>query len=249
MKFLITLVALFLSSNILLAQDANTLIAEGQKLETAMDEKAALSKYKEVLKIAPQNLIALTRCSEICSATGNRETTSKTRDAYFNAAILYAQTAYKLYPESDLSNVSMAIAVGRIVLRKSGKEKIASVKDLKAYADKAVKVNPNNFRAWHILGKWNYEVSNLTAFERTAAKLLFGSLPTASFTTAVSCYEKAKAINGAFVVNYLELARAYKKNGDNVKAKVALNTMLGIKNGTLDDVNAKEEGKLMLAKF
>ena len=249
MKFFSAFIAIFFISNILLAQDVTTLIAEGQKLETNLDERAAFGKFKEALKLAPKNLIALTRSSEICSSIGNRETTSKTRDAYFNAALLYAQTAIKLYPESDLSNVSMAIAVGRIVLRKSGKDKIASVKDLKAYADKAIKINPNNFRAWHILGKWNYEVSNLTALERTAAKLLFGALPAASFATSIACYEKAKSINGTFVLNYLELAKAYKKNGELLKAKAALNTMLSLKNTTVDDGIAKEEGKVLLNKL
>ena len=249
MKFIVTILALLISTNIIFAQDANTLIAEGQKLEAALDEKGAIVKFKEALKLSPQNLMALTRCSEICSSIGNREPTTKTRDAYFNAALLYAQTAIKLYPESDLSNVSMAIAVGRIVLTKSGKEKVASVKDLKAYAEKAVKVNPNNFRAWHILGKWHYEVSNLSGLERAAAKLLFGALPAASFATSVSCYEKAKTLNAAFVLNYLELAKAYKKNGDIAKAKAILTAMQAVKNNAADDVRIKEEGRVLLAKL
>ena len=249
MKFLFSIFALLLSTNIIIAQDVNSLVAEGQRLEAALDERAAIGKFKEALKLSPQNLTALTRCSEICSSIGNRETTTKTRDAYYNAALVYAQTAVKLYPENDLSNVSMAIAVGRIVLTKSGKEKIASVKDLKMYAEKAIKANANNFKAWHILGKWHYEVSNLTGLERGAAKLLFGALPASSFATAVSCYEKAKGLNSTFILNYLELAKAYKKTGDVTKAKAVLTAMQNIKNNAADDVRIKEEGKVLLAKL
>ena len=249
MKFIISIFALLLSANVIVAQDVNSLVAEGQRLEAAMDEKAAIGKFKEALKLAPQNLTALTRCSEICSSIGNRETTSKTRDAYYNAAMLYAQTAIKLYPDNDLSNVSMAIAMGRMALTKSGKEKIASVKDLKFYAEKAIKANANNFKAWHILGKWHYEVSNLSGLERGAAKLLFGALPAASFATAVSCYEKAKALNSNFILNYLELAKAYKKTGDKAKAIAILTAMQNIKNNAADDVRIKEEGKVLLAKL
>ena len=249
MKLIVAFLALFLSLNIAVAQDVNALIAEGQKLETALNEVAAFSKFKEALKIAPQNLIALTRCSEICSSIGNKESSKDSRDNYYQAALIYAQTAIKLYPDNDLSNVSMAIAMGRMALTKSGKEKIASVKDLKMYAEKAIKANGNNFKAWHILGKWHYEVSSLSSFERGAAKLLFGALPPSSFSNAILCYEKARTLNSNFILNFLELAKAYKKTNNVVKAKEILIAMQNIKNNAADDVRIKEEGKVLLAKL
>ncbi len=231
------------------AQDVSVLIHEGDRLELLPDEKAAFAKFKEVLKVQPNNLHALARCSEICSNMGNRETNATTRDAFFNTSLIYAKTAYKLYPESDVANVAMAIAIGRIVLRKSGKEKIVYVKDLKAYAEKAIAVNPKNFRAWHILGKWHYEVSNLSGFERTAAKIFFGALPAASFQSAINCYEKAKAINATSILNYLELAKAYNKKGDKTKAITQLNYLLTLKNVVEDDNRVKTEAQELLKKW
>jgi hypothetical protein len=236
-------------ANSTFAQDVNAIIHEGDRLELIPDEKAAFSKFKEALKLQPNNLHALARCAELCSNIGNRETASKIRDTYFNTSLIYAKTAYKLYPESDISNVAMAIAVGRIVLQKSGKEKIASVKELKAYAEKAIAVNPKNFRAWHILGKWNYEVSNLSGLERTAAKILFGALPSASFKSSVNCYEKAKALNPGFVLNYLELAKAYKKNNEKPKAIAQLKYLITLKNAVEDDTRIKLEAQGLLKNW
>jgi tetratricopeptide (TPR) repeat protein len=246
MKKLIALFAFLSIITFAKAQDAAALIAEGQRLETIFDEANALNKYKEALKLAPQNMIALSRSSELCSSIGNKQAATKDRDAYFKAALTYAQTALKIYPESDITNISMAIAVGRIVLTKSGKEKIASVKELKAYAEKAIKLNPGNFKGWHILGKWHYEVANLSSFERAAAKLLFGALPGASFSNAILCYEKAKTLNPNFLLNLLELARVYKKTGETAKAKTALTTLQGLKNSAPDDARIKIEAKTML---
>jgi tetratricopeptide (TPR) repeat protein len=231
------------------AQDVSALIAEGQRLESILDEVNALNKFKEALKIAPQNVVALCRSSELCSSIGNKESSTKSRDAYFNTALSYAQSALKLHPESDLSNIAMAIAVGRIVLTKSGKEKIASVKELKAYAEKAIKVNPSNFKGWHILGKWHYEVANLSSFERGAAKLLFGALPAASFSNAILCYEKARTLSPGFLLNLLELARVYKKTSEKVKAKNILTILQGFKNSSPDDAKIKIEAKVMLDKL
>jgi tetratricopeptide (TPR) repeat protein len=249
MKKIIAFFVFFCCANVIIAQDVNALITEGQKLESIFDEANALNKYKEVLKVAPQNMTALSRCSELCSSIGNKQSSTKDRDAYFKTALVYAQTALKLYPESDITNISMAIAVGRMVLTKSGKEKIASVKDLKAYAEKAIKVNPGNFKGWHILGKWHYEVANLSSFERAAAKLLFGALPGASFSNAILCYEKAKTLNPNFLLNLLELARVYKKTGETAKAKAALTTLQGLKNSAPDDARIKIEAKAMLDKL
>ena len=246
MKKIITIFVFLFSVNNVIAQDLTALVTEGQRLETLFDEAGALNKYKEALKLAPQNMTALSRCSELCSSIGNKQTSTKTRDAYFKTALVYAQTALKLYPESDVTNISMAIAVGRIVLTKSGKEKIASVKELKAYAEKAIKINPSNFKGWHILGKWHYEVANLSGLERAAAKLLFGALPAASFSNAILCYEKAKTLNPNFLLNLLELARVYKKTGEKVKAKTALTTLQGLKNATPDDASIKIQAKTMM---
>ncbi len=249
MKFLsLYLFSIFVSFNIF-SQDVSAIIKEADRLEAAADEKAAFAKFKEALKIQPNNLHALTRCSELCSSIGNRETNTKTRDDYFKVALIYAKTAYKLYPESDAANVSMAIAVGRIVLLKSGKEKMVYVKELKGYVEKAIAVNPNNFKAWHILGKWHYELSGLSGFERTAAKLIYGALPASSLASAITCYEKAKALSSHFALNYLELAKAYKRNGEKAKAISQLNYLLTLPNKIHDDEKIKGEARGLLKKW
>lgn len=246
MKKIFIFLAFCYSVVLVKAQDANAFIASAKQLEIIFDEAGAFNKYKEALKLAPQNMTALSRCSELCSSIGNKQADKKTKDEYFQAALIYAQAALKLYPESDVTNVTMAIAVGRIVLTKSGKEKIASVKDLKAYTEKAIKINPSNFKAWHILGKWHYEVANLSAFERAAAKLLFGALPAASFSNAILCYEKSKTLDPNFCLNRLELARVYKKTGETEKAKAELNVLQGLKISSPDDATIKAQGKVML---
>ena len=231
------------------SQDVKALLNEGDRLELVPNQNAAFLVFKDVLKQQPNNLHALTKAAEICSSIGSRETNLNTRDNYFAVALIYAKTAYKLYPESDVANVTMAIVQGRIILLKSGKEKIAAVKDLKMYAEKAIAANANNFKAWHILGKWHYEVSNLTAFERTAAKLFYGALPASSLTTCIACYEKAKLLSSSFSLNYLELAKAYKRNGEKAKAIAQLNFLFTLKNVTDDDAKIKQEATVLLKKL
>ena len=246
MKIISTLILSFILFTTVSAQDINAIIKEADRLEAIPSEKAAFNKFKEALKIHPDNLYALIKCSELCSRVGKREATKEARSSYYEAAKIYATTALKVNDKSSDANAVMAIALGRTALEKSGKEKIAAVKDIKKYGDLAVLYDPNNFKAWHILGKWFYEVSNLNMFERAAAKVFFGGLPSATLKESIAAYEKAKALNSKFLLNYLELAKAYKRNDDDQKAIQVLKAMPSIPNMTEDDALIKSEGVKLL---
>lgn len=228
------------------AQDAAAIVAEAEKIEAQPDEAAALKKYKEALKLQPTNLKALCKSSELCSRIGQRQKVAKTRDDYYTAAKIYAETALKVAPNSSEANTSMAIALGRATLTKSGKEKVTAAKDLKKYVDAAIKANPNNFLSWHVLGRWHYEISNLNAVERAAVKVFYGGFPASSLKEGIAAFEKAKALSPGFILNYLELAKAYHRNDDDKKAKALINEMLLLPNHTEDDPTIKETGKKYL---
>jgi tetratricopeptide (TPR) repeat protein len=58
-----------------------------------------------------------------------------------------------------------------------------------------------------------------------------------------SYYEKCRKSNPNFILNYLELAKAYKANGQSDKAIDMLNRMLKLPPRTADDNDYKAEGK------
>ena len=225
------------------------LMQAGLELEKNMKEKEAFAKFKEAQSIYPTNLPVLYKCSELCSRIGNREADKASRDKYYNAALAFGKMALKYHPQSDDAYLSMSIAMGRIALTKSGKEKIISVKEIKSYAEKAIQLNPSNYKAWHVLGKWHYEVSNLNFMEKTAVKLFFGGLPQSSFQQSVNCYEKAKSLSQFFCLNYLELAKALHENGNEQQAINTLTELTLIPNYTEDDARIKLEAKSLLQSW
>ncbi len=240
--FILSILTFFKTS----AQDLNAIIKEADRLESVPNEKAALAKFKEALKIKPTHVYALSKTSELCSRIAQRQTNTKIRDDYYTAAKIYATTALKIDSTNSDANTSMAIMLGRSSMTKSGKEKVTSAKDLKKHVEAALKSNPNNFLAWHILGRWHYEISNLNFVERSAVKVFYGGFPASSLKSGVAAFEKAKAIAPKFILNYLELAKAYHRNNQKAKAKTTLNEMMLIPNHTEDDPTIKETGKKLL---
>lgn len=233
----------------IIAQDLTVLIQEAEKLEAAFNEKAALEKFQQVIQLQPANIHALTKCSELCSRIGNREVSAKARITYYETAQKFAAIALKIEPASSAANCMMAIALGRVSLEKGGKEKVKAAKEIKKYVDIALKNDPKNYKAWHVLGRWNYEISDLGFIEKAAVNVLFGGVPKASFKEAVQAFEKAKALSTGFILNYFELAKAYKKNGQKENAIASLNTLLQLPNTTEDDEASKTRARKLLEEW
>ena len=229
-----------------ISQDIAVLSKEAEKLELAFREYDALQKYKEILRHQPANVPVLCRASDLCSRIGHRQTEKNKKNDYYNAARTYAEVALKLNPRSPEANFVMSVAMGRMAQISSGREKVQYVNEIKRYAENTLKYDPNSFKAYHVLGKWNFEVSNLTSIERGFARILFGGLPKASLQDAIRYYEKSKSLEPTFAINYLELAKAYHRNKEDNKARDLLKKLESIPNRIEDDVRIKKEGEDLL---
>jgi tetratricopeptide (TPR) repeat protein len=140
----------------------------------------------------------------------------------------------------------MAFSLARMALIQSGKERVAAAGEIRRYAENATKLDPRNYKGYHILGRWNYEVSGLNFIERTIARWFFGTLPDASLDDAIGYYEKSKALNPGFMLNYYELARAYRRAGKKEEAIRLLRQMDTLKDGMYDDREVRKEGRALL---
>jgi len=225
----------------LYGQDIEKLLNEAHTLETTFKEKAALEKYIEVQRLQPLNQTALYKCAELLGKIGARDKSTTIRDKKYSNALAFSTMLLKNYPNSDLAHESMSIVLGRLALTKSGKEKVDYVKEIKQHAEQAVNLNPHNFKAWHVLGRWHYEVSNLNFIETTAIRLLFGGMPDASYNLAVKAFEKAAEINTKFCLNFLELAKSYHKLDQNKKAISILKQLINLPNTNEDDPEIKSK--------
>ncbi len=229
-----------------ICQDAERLFREGERLEASFQENEAFLRYAQVLATQPGHLQALCKCSDLCSRIGNREKDKARKIEYFKAARNYAATALIVNPNSSLANFEMAVAMGCTAMVTNGREKIRAVNDIRKFAEHAIRQDPGNFRAYFVLGRWHYEVSNLNSVERTFARLFLGGMPEATLQESILNYEKCRSLNPLFILNYMELAKAYRRNGQNNKAVECLHTMIQLPNSMLDDIDLKITGKKMI---
>ncbi len=231
------------------AQTEQALMMQAQQYESTLDENNAFETYKKVMKLNPNNYQATWRASELCSRIGARQATNEKKKIYYGTGKKYAETAIKLDPNGADGYFALSVAMGRMALISSGQEKIKAVKGIKANAEKAIKLDPKHGYAWHVLGKWFYEVSKLNYFEKTAVKLMYGALPPASLADAIKAFEKSRQLVPDLTLNYLELARAYNDDDKKAKAIEYLKKLPSLPNKTFDDARVKAKGAALLKEL
>jgi tetratricopeptide (TPR) repeat protein len=234
---------------LLFSQDTGQLLKEAQQQESLLHESEAFLKYAQVLKKDPANLVALCKCSELSSRIGARQPDKEKMKPYFFAAKNYASAALSVNTNSSEANGAMAFALGRISKVSTTKERVILARDVKYYVDKAIRLDPSNFRAYHILGRWNYDVSDLNVAERSFARVFYGKLPNASLDDAISDFEKSRSLNPAFILNYYELARSYHRMGQDKKAIAYLRILLGLPDLIYDDARVKMIARQLLTEW
>jgi len=250
MKWVVVLAfGIFVQGMPVFAQDATALLKKAAAAESAFREEEALSLYQQALRLQPHSIVLLCRCSDLSCRVGNRLPDRDQRIADFKAGYQYAQTAYRLDSTSSEVNVMMAFSLGRLTLIQTNKERVEAAVAIKRYAERAIYYDPANYKAYHILGRWHYEVSKLNFIERTFARWFFGALPAASLDEAIRNYEHSMSLRPDFMLNYLELAKALHRDDQDLRAIALLRRMDRLHDGMYDDRTVRKEGATLLAEW
>jgi tetratricopeptide (TPR) repeat protein len=192
------------------ARSAAEALAAGDQAYAAGRLAEARQAYAEAVQAAPDHVTALCRLSRAESESGESEKGDVQR-ATFGKAVEHAREAVRLAPDSASAHVWLAVALGRQALREGARTKLAISKEIKAEADRAVALDPNIGRAWHVLAMWNIKVASLNAIERMAANAVLGGVPKgASFENAEAAFKKAIALEPQYVNHRLEYGRLLK---------------------------------------
>jgi tetratricopeptide (TPR) repeat protein len=115
--------------------------------------------------------------------------------------------------------------------------------------DRALKLDPKNDTAWHILGRWNRVLADVNVVKRVLAKALYGELPTTSNEEAERCLKKAIALNPNRLMHYIELGRIYAQMGRKEDARKNIEKGLAMPNKEKDDPETKQLGQETLKKL
>jgi len=210
----------------------------------AFDNDAAREAYGRAVTVDSSNYEALWKLARAHIDVGKAAKGAEQKQNYFTGEKM-ARRCVALHPDSAEGHFFLAVAVGRVALMVGGKKKIALSKEVKAEAEKALEINPKHDGAMHAIGRWNYELANLSWVLKTAAKIIYGGVPTgASNEEAKTWFEKAITVAPETPVHHLWIGETLTELEDYANARKHLETCISLNDVFWDDpMNKAQAGE------
>lgn len=236
-------------AKILPAESVDELVEQGAVFDRKLNAKEALSFYLRAEKLDPYNpqiLVPIARQYRrlMTDAPAKAE---KLRLGYI--AMDYSKRAGACRPHDADAQLDLAITLGKMLPYLSAKEQVHASPRIKESVDKALALDPTNDAAWHILGRWNRELAEVSKVKRALAEKLYGTLPTGSLPEAEHAMRRAIELNPNRLMHYIELGRIYAQMGTKEDARFYINKGLAMPDAEKDDPETKQRGREALAKL
>ncbi len=231
------------------AETTAELIAKGDAADNSFNPSKALESYLPAEKLNPNDVGLLLRIARqyrhlMCDVWNVSD-----KLKYGNISLAYAKRAAALAPNNSEAQLSPAITYGKMLPYEGKAEQVAASPLIKAAADLALKLDPRNDTAWHVLGRWHQSLANISSVRRTIGEIMYGKLPVGTNAESVDCFNKAIALNPGRLRHHIELGITYAQMGNNADARKCLEKGLKMPNKEKDDFELKEVGKESLAKL
>lgn len=254
MTRLLILGMLMIAAPIAVAQDNGVApaIASGDAAYATFDNQSALQHFLKALKEDPNSYQALWKGARAYADVGrNIEKSDKEKaKALYLSGDSLARLAIKLYPDSADAHFALALCVGRVALFEGGKTKIRLSKEVKQEADKTIALDPQHDSAYHVLGRWHYNIATLSWTLKAAAKIIYGGVPPgASLAEGAKLFAQAVEFASNKAVHRLEYGRTLIELGRYSEARTQLQQCLDLPQVQWDDPISQEEAAKLLKKI
>jgi tetratricopeptide (TPR) repeat protein len=231
------------------AESVDTLVEKGKAFERKFQANDALPLYLSAEKVEPKNPELLVRIARQYRylMTDAPDTREKLRLGHI--ALDYSTRAAACGPKDCDAQLAPAITLGKMLPYLPTKEQVAASPRIKVSVDKALAIDPHNDTAWHVLGRWNRVLAEVSSAKRFVAGLIYGQLPKGSYEEAERAMKKAIALNPNRLMHYIELGRIYSQMGRKEEARQFINKGLTMPDTEKDDPETKQRGRETLAKL
>jgi len=246
MKLLIFITVIFCALNlpVFAGDDVMMQIARGDSLYKLFDNEGALQGYLAALQLDSMNYDANWKAARAYTDVGETiEDDDERADLYLRGS-KYARKAVQIDSVGSKGHLFLSIALGRVALDAGAKERIKLSKEIKKEVDLAIKYDPNDDIAYHVLGRWNRKLSNLSWIEKGFADIFLGGVPEdASEENAVAAFKKAIQLKPHHINHHLELGITYEMMDLEEEARNEYQTCLDLPKSDSDDTRLKKDAQ------
>jgi tetratricopeptide (TPR) repeat protein len=228
--------------------DVAAMIAAGDVAMDTLDLEAGIAAYRLALEAAPESYEATWRLVRALTDKATLSKASSEQKGLCVEAETLARKAVNLSPSDANGHAYLAVAVGKLALFEGGKRKVELSKEVKAEAEKALQLNPDDDVALHVLAIWNREMVELGWFLKSFAQLLYGKFPPASLDAAISDLRRATELKPDVIPHHVELGITLASAKRWAEAKVELEKGLSLPTAWVTDDYYRALARASLAR-
>ena len=201
------------------ADDAGVFVQRALTAESRFDTRAALEFFLKADAVRPNDPVILQKISRQYSDSTLDTDDVAEKSRLCSEALNYARRAVQLEPHNAVNVLSLAICYGKLGLYSDTRTKIEYSRHVKEYAEQALALDPHYDYAYHVLGRWHYEVASLGFGTRVIVKLVYGGLPPASTAEAVRLLRRATELSPRLPAHRVEFGFALLADGQRDAAR------------------------------
>ena len=221
-------------------------ISRGLEEESRLDPLAALACFRKAEALGADGAFVLQKIAQQLSDAAFLENDPVETERMAREALGYARRAAQLDPESAVNRLSLAVLYGRLAGYGDTRTKVDYAQRIKNEAEAALEIDADYAWAYHVLGRWHLEMSEIGGVKRLLASLFFGGLSRPSVDAAVELLEQAVELEPDSIAHRVELGFAYYADGQGDRAREQWALGLRLDSRFLYDSAAKERARQAL---
>ncbi|MCD6176664.1 MAG: hypothetical protein J7K29_02385 [Candidatus Cloacimonetes bacterium] len=219
---IITFIMLLISTVLMAVPQAELIRIDA--LHDVNEYETELIQLEELSAEFPEDVEILWRLAQVHFDIADQTEDEKVHKAHFYPGFEAAKRAVEIDPNSARANHWYATLIGKIGMLEGTKQKIINSYEVEKYGLKAIELDPTYDGSLHLMGRWHYELADLSWIERTVAKIVYETPPKASFEESVEFYKRAIEAKSNEIRHYLWIGKALIKLKDKEEAKKYLLT-------------------------
>jgi tetratricopeptide (TPR) repeat protein len=236
------------------AQDASGHLAAGEEARCRRQPEEALAHFREALALDSLNYDANWMAARVLTDIGKMmpDLQRTQRDSVYDEARQLAERAARVNPDGADGHYMVAVAIGRVALTKSARERVRYSRVVRDAALRAIELDPRHDGAMHVMGRWNAEIQRLPGVTKFFARTFLGAsiFSQASWDNAFDYFGQAIAINPQNIYHHLDLAEALIDAGRREEARPHLEQVASLPLGCdPQDAQYKQQAAALLQRI
>jgi tetratricopeptide (TPR) repeat protein len=226
MKKILSIVLIL--AGFVMAQGFSDLIDQADVKYDDDDFSAAYELLGQAEQLEPDNFEVIWSLARVHWALSDNSEDEVVISENIYAGFDYAKRALEMDDGRAESHKWYGILIARVGELEGKKQTILNSYEVKEHTLIAIELDPEDDGNFHVMGRWNFKLADLSWFERKIAGIIYAKPPKASFDKAAEYFQQAIDLAPDEIRHYVWLGKTYEELKDKDAAKNAYNTALAM---------------------